>query len=615
MRIEEAEGVGAKLSNTRKKGVDFRVGTFSGVYVPISAVFPQTLPDLPTLLRLLGRLSLTDVMFWCARINHVLTNASDLTHVQKQDFGVRQFLTSAEIELVNGFAKEHHGPMTVFFRGALLEIIRWTVLVCGDHPRDGSTFEDGEVRRTFAKVALIASDIWGSRVYGEAFNLDSRIIAARSRSIGPFRKAVEGAQVAPSLAHALGRGWEIFSRLLPSIEPTFRDRFKAAVGLSIEEYYACCCALITQFMKPGSEATIFDADTLGGGTTNPALVQRFVALESQTLPDLRQALWGEDKVENILARSIPVYEYKPFREKPLIRAADGRAIIIDPVFMSDKLAVGPLFHALKSCCSREEVTQLFSGFGYAFERYVEGILRRSFPKPATPLFDPLSCSLSGRSDKGQHFEIDACLNYITELILFEVKSTWSREGEFAPENSASLLQSLYRQYGLSSDGGKGAAQLARIVNLIAGREWLGPQGEFEQVKRILPVLVVHDVLLGAPGFGHFIAAAFDEALGPHERPTLNERLKEPIRVAAPIVIGVEDLELLEVSIEHFGFREVLADYSEACPDRMTAFYEFLASSPKYSCQIYPNRHLASTAMKPLEIAMERLFSTVPERTN
>ena len=370
--------------------------------MPISVVFPGISPDLVTFVRLLSTLSRTDVIFWCARVNHVLTNASELTHIQRQEFGIRQFLTRDEIGLINSFAEVRGGPVTVFFRGALLEVARWAVLVCEDHLTDGTTFEDAEVRRTFAKVALIASDIWGSRVYGR-FNLDDGIIEARRRTIGPFRKGVEGGLSAPSLAPTLGRGWEIFRRLLPSIESAFCDEFELAVGLSIEEYYACCCALITNFMKAGSEATIFDANNLGGKTSNPALFQRFLTLESQTLLELRRVLWGQDEVEDVLAKGVPVYEYKPFREKPLIRATDGRTIIIDPVFMSDKLAVGPLFHALKSCHNREGGRQMFAGFGYAFERYVQEILRRAFPKPAVDLFDPLVSGLSGRSEKGQQF--------------------------------------------------------------------------------------------------------------------------------------------------------------------------------------------------------------------
>ena len=483
-------------------------------------------------------------------------------------------------------------------------------LISEDHATDGTTFEDAEVRRTFAKVALIASDIWGSRVYGNALNLDDGVGAARKRSIGVFRKGVEGGMVAPPLAHSLGRGWEIFRKLLPAVEPGFRESFELAVGMSLEDYYSCGCTLMTHFMKAGSEATIFDANSLGANTSDPALFQRFLALESQTVPELRQALWGDDGVEEIISRGAPVYDYKPLRERPLLRAADGRTIIIDPVFMSDKISVGPLFHALKSCRSQADVRQMFAGFGYAFERYVQGILHRAFPKPAGELCDPLACGLLGRSQRGEELELDACLNYFSDLILFEAKSTWLREEELTPENSATLLQSLYRQYGLSADGRKGAAQLARIVKLIASREWLGPNEDFRQVQRIVPVLVVHDVLLGAPGFGHFVASAFDEDLG-IETPIRGERLQGLIRVAAPIVLTIEDLELLEVSIEHFGFREALLDYSDACPDRMSSFHEFLTSSSKYSGQFYVNRHLASVAIEPLEVAMEELFSKPP----
>ena len=347
------------------------MASFSGVYVPVSVVFPGTPVDIDTFLRLLSTLSRTDVVFWCARINHVLTNASDLSHMQRQAFGVRQFLTPEEACLIGGFAEEHGGTVTVFLRGALLEIIRWAVLVCEDHATDSTTFEDPEIRRTFAKVALIANDIWGTRVYGR-LSLDGGIAAARDRSIGPFRKGVEAGMVAPQLAHSLGRGWEIFHKLIPAVNTFFSERFGSAAGLNTEEYYVCSCALVTNLLKPGSTATIFDSNTVGSNTKSPALLERFVALESQTLADLRQALWGDDPVNEILAKSLPVYDYKPLREKPLIRAADGRTIIIDPVFMNDKLSVGPLFHALKSCrpC---EVRQMFADFGHAVERYAQAI--------------------------------------------------------------------------------------------------------------------------------------------------------------------------------------------------------------------------------------------------
>jgi len=559
-----------------------------------------------TFVQMLSTLSRADVIFRCARLNHIVTNASDRPHMARQASCVSQFLSIDEARLIDRFAQEHGGDVTVFFRGSLLEILRWAVLVCDDHSNDGSTFEDPELRRTFTKVALIAGDIWGSRVYGGALSIEEGIDAARERSIGPFRKAIEGALTAPEFSHSLGRGWQIFQKLLPLFDASFYGRFTSATGLTTEEYYACCCACITQFLKPGSEATIFDANTLGSNTKDSALVRRFIALESQTLAELRQALWGGEQLDQILAGPVRIYDYKPIRERPLLRAADGRTIIVDPIFMIDKIAIGPLFHVLKFCV-RQEANELFAAFGNAFERYIQDTLRRAFPRNAADLFDPLSCGLKAELHSGEQLEIDACLNYVKDLILFEIKATWPREAELTPGNAPSLLQSLRRQYGISEEADKGVAQLARLVTVIAGSKLIEEMQEFRDINRIVAVLVVHDLLLSAPGFGRFVAAEFDRALGPCQKLTPCERLKGAVNVVVPIVLTIEDIEMLEVSIEHFSMREVLLDYSDACPDRMTSFHTFLATSAKYSRRIYANRHLASQAMEPVQVAMDRLF--------
>ena len=136
----------------------------AGIYVPVHEVFPGTEPSLPLFTSLLGRLSLTDVLFWCARLNHVLTSRSNFTHEQKQEFGVHQFFSPGEIAKLERFFAAQHcppGAVTVFFRGQVLELVRWATLFCDDHPDDETTFEDPEVRRTFAQACLIASDFWG----------------------------------------------------------------------------------------------------------------------------------------------------------------------------------------------------------------------------------------------------------------------------------------------------------------------------------------------------------------------------------------------------------------------------------------------------------------------
>ena len=74
---------------------------------------------------------------------------------------------------MNSFVKDHGGidKVTVFFRGQLLEVIRWACLFCQDQPDDGRTFENPEIRRIFAQVLLMAGDLWGQRVFGDRFLL------------------------------------------------------------------------------------------------------------------------------------------------------------------------------------------------------------------------------------------------------------------------------------------------------------------------------------------------------------------------------------------------------------------------------------------------------------
>lgn len=133
-----------------------------GIYVPVSEIFPDVQPVLPAFTSLMRKLSLTDVLFWCARLNHVVTSRSNLTHEQKQAFGLRQFFSPVEIERLDRFcAAERRSPgsVTIFFRGQLLELVRWAALFCDDHPDDGTTFEDPVKRRIFAQLCLIASDV------------------------------------------------------------------------------------------------------------------------------------------------------------------------------------------------------------------------------------------------------------------------------------------------------------------------------------------------------------------------------------------------------------------------------------------------------------------------
>ncbi|MCI0746030.1 MAG: hypothetical protein L0Y58_11540 [Verrucomicrobia subdivision 3 bacterium] len=159
---------------------------------------------------------------------------------------------------------------------------------------------------------------------------------------------------------------------------------------------------------------------------------------------------------------------------------------------------------------------------------------------------------------------------------------------------------------MSEDAVKGVGQLARVITAIAGRRWLGPKNEFAGVQKIFSVMVVHDRLYGSPGFGAFVLDEFRRALARHVPSRLGEFTCGHLTIVAPIVLTAEDLELLEVSTERTGFRDVLAEYSRFSPDRMSPFSAFLAEIFA-SGRVFANRALAATSMDVLNRAMQRLF--------
>jgi hypothetical protein len=581
-----------------------------GIYVPVYEVFPGTEPSLPVFTSLLGKLSLTDVLFWCARLNHVVTSKSNFTHEQKQAFGLRQFFSPAEIARLDYFCAAQQRPpasVTIFFRGQLLELVRWAALCCDDRPDDGTTFEDPEKRHIFAQACLIASDVWARRIYGDALTLEGGIDAARQRTLGPFRKGAEGSLTSSELSQDLGRGWRLFCQHMPRFDTGFEALFQSATGLSTEDYFVCWSALITNYAKPNAEATIFSRDTSSPKTVCPDLFARFLAIESQSPVELRAELWPAITRDGALAGVNHYYDYRPLRERPILKSADGRMILIDPVFAAEKCAIGPLFHVLPL----RNANRLFEAFGNAFEQYAGDTLERTFP--ATPgLVNPLARNVEGRGAAGEQFEIDASLNYVTDLVLFEVKAVWGRESDLAPERSDALLDLLRKRFSVTVDSVTSVRQLARVITAIVERRWLGPMNEFAGARRIFPVLVVHDRLSGAPGFGAFVLDEFRKALTGHVPARPGEFTCGHLTIVAPIVLTAEDLELLEVSIERSGLRDLLAEYSRLAPDRMSPFSAYLAEISA-SGRVFANRALAATSMDVLNRAMERLFHRSAKR--
>jgi hypothetical protein len=578
------------------------------IFLSISEIFPHVESNLETFLSLLRELSRTDALFWCARLNLVICQP-EVEHLAKQQFGLNQFLTKDEIEKINDFARSNNKDaqsIVVFFRGQLLELIRWITLYSDDHPNDGLTFENPEIRRKLAQAALIASDIWSNRVFENRFSLDGEVKIARERSLGAIRKSLEGTQTAPDLSKSLGRGWILFKDYFPSYYKAFEDEFRRLTQLSIEEYYICLTSIMINFMNPKIGSGIFNANELGEGTPFREVLQRYINLESQTAEELRDALWDDYRYEED-GLNIPDYNYLPLREKPILRSPDGRAIILDPIFYSEKASVGPLF--LLPSGKRQKA---FTDFGQAFESYTCDILKRMFPDLSVATNKRLSCNIEGTDLDGNKVEIDACLNDITEIVLFEIKTGFIREDKILADDYEDYLQHLSEKYIWSHrDKGVGVGQLARTISILASKKWLGQNQEFDKVQLVYPVLLVQDSLFAAPVYGNFFSQAFKKLLIPDAELQSGILIKGQLRIAPLIVMTIGDLENLETSIRLFGFRDLLADYSRSYPDRLEPLHNFIAFSD-YKRYMYHNKKISAAGLELLDKSKKTIFPTINE---
>jgi hypothetical protein len=140
--------------------------------------------------------------------------------------------------------------------------------------------------------------------------------------------------------------------------------------------------------------------------------------------------------------------------------------------------------------------------------------------------------------------MDATLNDVTEVAIFEMKAAWLREDAIVDETHENFLRDIRAKYGALPESGereKGVAQLARSIGALARGEWLGMNGEYREAQVLYPVLVVHDTRMDAPALGNFLAGEFVTLLGP---------IPAGKHVAPLTVMTINDLENMESSVGH-----------------------------------------------------------------
>lgn len=586
------------------------------VFIPLSEIFPGMKPDYSDFKDILKKLSRTDTLFSSARLNSIVSSMNE-THVKRQQEAL-EFLSikKEHIDVINDLIKKRESvdTVTICWRGQILELIRWAIFLCEDKPDDGNTFQNPELREEYFKALLIANEIWSKRVFSNRFdNIDDVDIATvRKKALGSFRKSVESKLKAPDPVRALGRGKEIFTRLFHKHYKDFEREFEDSTGLSINQYYICSCAMIYHFVDSESRNNmIFNSKILGNSTVNKEIVQKYLSLESQSVSELKAKLLKRDIKDINDFSDLPYFDYRPMREKPILRAEDGRAIVIDPVFYHEKASIGPLFHL-----PGNKFNLSTSAFGNAFEEYCCEILRYMYPDGSGILVKRLFCNRKVLSHNGEEYEIDAYLNNETDLIIFEMKSGLLKEETILTEDHEDFLNELRKKYGVTGDTSnrqkiKGVGQLARIIDFIARDNIAKQELEIQSVRMIYPILLIHDQLLEAPLTGNFLHEEFKSALNPDKENSSVLFEKNGMAVASLIVMSIDDLENLEDSVRNFSLTDLLRDYSTTCQDCMKSLQNYIIDS-KYCKLRKESERLTDVTIKLIDETKSFLFPDGPK---
>jgi hypothetical protein len=243
------------------------------------------------------------------------------------------------------------------------------------------------------------------------------------------------------------------------------------------------------------------------------------------------------------------FDLVPFKSKPLFITAPDTYACIDFGLFTEKLHTGPYF-LLSNRLPENERGKVFKAWGFLFEAYVNWLLQ-SLHGRNSAVFYPDTCWENGNKSFDAMFVKD------------DIVVTMEFKGGFLPQDArySNDLQTFMDT--LESRIGTACHQLARDIGALFPEA--GPGQRLRDVTippdtlRVLPVLVVQDLMLRAPFINYFLNQRFQ-----------SERLLYPVRRGLEVlplnVVQITDLETLvemaealDLDVIHFFHRRTQMD--------------------------------------------------------
>lgn len=527
---------------------------------------------------LLASLPLQETVILCARLNAIVSGIGIVSMERRNRAAMSFIALPKEEQRILAFTTPRGGYRThaVFFRGQLLHLMRLAVRHCcaGSRP---DFYEDPKNRVRLLKAALVASALWTERAMASR-NFAQLTEETVEDHVGYLRKLLEETNPAPNAVNTIGRGWLLFAEHFPKQYPAFEGEFRQATKMTFDEYSTCVSGLMTYIMVGNElEGRVFKINQVGAATTYRGVFPEYLALDSQTPEQFAQSSQG----------SQAEFE-RAMWERPIILFPDGSSVIIDPVFFSAKLSVGPLFFLLRDHPERGRA--IFNAFGLAFEDYANAIVGR--------MFGNARFNLEKANGKNTDFEVDAVAGEGSATLVFEAKAKFLKEELVSGNEYADFVGHLREKY---ISKGNAVWQLAKSASAISKRAWPELPGEFAAPTEIYPIVVAHDLRLDSPGTGVFFRKEM--------RKLLDGEVGADIRPL--IIMTIHDLENLEggVASGAISLARLLSDYVKEIRDvdPLCSLHNFIAHS-EYSSRMKPSPVVFGKSLETVDRAKAVLFA-------
>jgi hypothetical protein len=268
----------------------------------------------------------------------------------------------------------------------------------------------------------------------------------------------------------------------------------------------------------------------------------------------------------------PRFDFVPFRNRPLFALKDGNFACIDPTFLIEKYYAG-VHWTIHDRIHESKRNDLFKAWGMLFEHYVQWLLigmerspGRFFPFPK---WDNGEESFDGAFLKGDMF------------IPMEYKGGFLSQAAKYSQRADLLIPELERKFVLGCQ--QIVEKLAAVFHPDPSRKRRLADIRVDQVKRVLPLLIVQESAFSGPLLNWWLNMRFCEILASHP-------LSDNVEVLPLNVVHIDVMETLVETTETVpGFDFIYALHHKAVRDTQMIdnLHNFMFTFPGYAKQRAP----------------------------